>query len=79
MLGFFPPTGVNTWPAPIYVAAMFGAIVICSVPPFIIERIKKPSWYITHPDPVLLEVDEFGDDLAHELAMKGSQLKRGRC
>jgi hypothetical protein len=52
---------------------MLGAIVICSAPPFIIERIKKPNWYISHPDPVLLEVDEFGDDLAHELAMQATE------
>jgi len=70
VLGFFPPSGVSTWPTPIYVAAMLGAIVICSVPPFIIERIKRPNWYIAHPDPILLEIDEFGDDLAHELAMQ---------
>ncbi|MGA8427193.1 MAG: hypothetical protein WB801_06360, partial [Candidatus Dormiibacterota bacterium] len=41
-------------------------IVICSVPPFIIERIKKPSWFIAHPDPVLLDVDEFGDEIGRE-------------
>lgn len=70
VLGFFPPSGVATWPTPIYVAVMFGAIVICSVPPFIIERIKKANWYIAHPDPVLLDVDEFGDDLAHEAALQ---------
>jgi glutamate:GABA antiporter len=68
VLGFFPPTGVATWPTPIYVLAMFIAIVICSVPPFIIERIKKPNWFIAHPDPVLLDVDEFGDEIGREAA-----------
>jgi hypothetical protein len=68
VLGFFPPTGVATWPTPIYALAMFMAIVICSVPPFIIERIKKPSWFVAHPDPVLLDVDEFGDEIGREAA-----------
>jgi putative glutamate/gamma-aminobutyrate antiporter len=58
IIGFIPPAGIDHWPTPIYVAAMAGAIVICSVPPFIIERIKKPSWTITDPDEVLLDVDE---------------------
>ena len=37
---------------------MFAAIVICSAPPFIIEKIKKPSWVEEHPDEVLLDLDE---------------------
>ncbi|HMD57903.1 MAG TPA: hypothetical protein VKG82_10580 [Solirubrobacteraceae bacterium] len=34
--------------------------VIFSVPPFIIERVKKPSWKIAHPDEVLVDVDNNG-------------------
>ena len=37
---------------------MLAAIVICSAPPFIIEKIKKPSWVEEHPDEVLLDLDE---------------------
>jgi glutamate:GABA antiporter len=58
IMGFIPPTGVKHWPTPIYVAAMFGAIIVCSAPPFIIEKIKKPSWIEEHPDTVLLDLDE---------------------
>jgi putative glutamate/gamma-aminobutyrate antiporter len=58
VIGFVPPSGLDHWPTPIYVAAMAAAIVICSAPPFIIERIKKPGWNIVHPDDVLLDVDE---------------------
>ena len=49
VIGFVPPSGVRHWPTPIYVGAMLGAIVICSVPPFIIEKIKKPSWIEATP------------------------------
>jgi putative glutamate/gamma-aminobutyrate antiporter len=52
IIGFIPPSGVSHWPTPIYIAAMVGLIVVCSIPPFIVERIKKPSWQITHPDEV---------------------------
>jgi putative glutamate/gamma-aminobutyrate antiporter len=58
IMGFIPPTGVKHWPTPIYIAAMLAAIVICSAPPFIIEKIKKPSWIETHPDEVLLDLDQ---------------------
>jgi amino acid transporter len=58
IIGFVPPTGIKHWPTPIYVAAMFAAILICSVPPFVLEKIKKPSWNIAHPDKVLLDVDD---------------------
>jgi glutamate:GABA antiporter len=61
VIGFIPPSGLKHWPTPIYVAAMAAAIVICSAPPFIIERIKKPGWKITHPDEVLLGVDDATD------------------
>jgi hypothetical protein len=47
-----------TWPTPIYIAVMLGLIVICSAPPFIIEKIKKPGWKIEHPDTVLLDLDD---------------------
>ncbi|HTU96652.1 MAG TPA: amino acid permease [Solirubrobacteraceae bacterium] len=58
VIGFIPPSGVSHWPTPIYIAAMAAAIIICSLPPFIVERIKKPSWVEAHPDPVLLELDD---------------------
>ena len=58
VIGFVPPPGVSHWPTPIYVTAMAVAIVVCSVPPFIVHRLRKPSWIELHPDPVLLELDE---------------------
>jgi glutamate:GABA antiporter len=58
IIGFIPPSGIKHWPTPVYIAAMAVAIVICSVPPFIIEKVKKPSWNIAQPDEVLLDVDE---------------------
>jgi putative glutamate/gamma-aminobutyrate antiporter len=58
LIGFIPPTGVSHWPTPIYIAVMVAAIVICSIPPFITHRLRKPSWIEEHPDPVLLELDE---------------------
>lgn len=58
VIGFIPPTGVSHWPTPIYIAAMAGAIVICSIPPFITHRLRKPSWVDTNPDPILLELEE---------------------
>jgi len=54
-LGFIPPSEVKHWPTPIYAAVMAVAIVLMSLPPFIVERIKKPSWMEPHPDPVLLD------------------------
>jgi amino acid transporter len=58
IIGFIPPAGIDRWPTPVYVAAMIVAIAICSVPPFIVEQVKKPSWNIADPDVVLLDVDE---------------------
>jgi putative glutamate/gamma-aminobutyrate antiporter len=58
VIGFVPPSGLSHWPTPIYVGAMFVAIVICSVPPFIIEKIKKPDWNLATPDRVLLDIDD---------------------
>ena len=58
VIGFIPPTGVSHWPTPIYIAAMVAAIVVCSVPPFITHRLRKPSWIDEHPDPVLLELED---------------------
>ena len=55
ILGFFPPTGISHWSTPIYVLAMLVGIIICSVPPFLADILKKPEWKITHPDPVLLD------------------------
>ena len=36
---------------------MVAGIVISSLPPFIIEKIKKPSWRLAHPDEVLVDVE----------------------
>jgi amino acid transporter len=58
VLGFFPPSGIAHWSTPVYVLAMVIGIVICSVPPFLADILKKPNWKITHPDPVLLEASE---------------------
>lgn len=58
VLGLFPPTGIAHWPTPVYVLVMLLGIVICSVPPFLADIFKKPSWRITHPDLVLLDVAE---------------------
>ncbi len=64
IIGFVPPSGVSHWPTPIYIAVMAGLIVVCSAPPFIVERIKKPSWKITSPDTVLLDLDDGSPDAA---------------
>lgn len=65
VMGFIPPTGIAHWRTPIYVAAMLAAILVCSVPPFIIEKVKKPSWVMAHPDEVLLDLDQ--DETAIDL------------
>jgi len=62
IIGFVPPSGVSHWPTPIYIAVMAGLIVVCSAPPFIVERIKKPNWKITSPDNVLLDLDDRSPD-----------------
>lgn len=72
IIGFIPPTGIKHWPTPIYIAAMFGAILLCSAPPFIFEKIKKPGWRIETPDPVLLDLDE--DKTAAQLAIDAAAL-----
>lgn len=72
VIGFIPPAGISHWPTPIYIGAMAAAIVICSAPPFIIERIKKPSWRIADPDEVLLDVDE--DRTAEQVAAGAAAL-----
>ena len=59
VLGFIPPSEVKHWPTPIYVAVMVAAIVLLSIPPLIVERVKKPSWLEAEPDPVL--IDASGD------------------
>jgi amino acid transporter len=56
ILGLFPPSGIAHWPTPVYVLVMLLGIAICSVPPFLADIFKKPSWRITHPDPVLLDI-----------------------
>ena len=58
IIGFVPPSGISHWPTPIYVAVMFGLIIVCSAPPFIVEKIKKPGWKIANPDSVLLDLDD---------------------
>ena len=72
VIGFIPPTGIKHWPTPVYIGAMFAAIVICSAPPFIIEKIKKPSWNIATPDDVLLDLDE--DKTAEQVAGEAAAL-----
>ncbi len=72
VIGFIPPTGIKHWPTPVYIGAMFAAIVICSAPPFIIEKIKKPSWNIATPDDVLLDLDE--DKTAEQVADEAAAL-----
>jgi glutamate:GABA antiporter len=57
VIGFIPPTGVSHWPTPIYVAAMAAAIIVCSVPPFITHKLRKPNWVEQHPDSVLLDLE----------------------
>jgi hypothetical protein len=32
-------------------------IVISTAPPFIVEKVKKRSWVMTHPDKVLVDVE----------------------
>ena len=54
VIGFVPPSGLAHWPTPVYVAAMAGGIAICSLPPFLIDRWKRPGWRIATPDAVLL-------------------------
>ena len=58
VIGFVPPSGISHWSTPIYIGAMLVGIVICSVPPFLAQVLKKPSWRITHPDPVLLDLSD---------------------
>jgi amino acid transporter len=72
IIGFVPPTGIKHWPTPVYIAAMFGAILLCSAPPFIFEKVKKPGWRIANPDPVLLDLDE--DKTAAQLAIDAAAL-----
>ncbi|MBV8487107.1 MAG: amino acid permease, partial [Planctomycetaceae bacterium] len=58
VIGFVPPTGVKHWSTPIYIGAMVAGIVICSLVPFMIEKIKKPSWKLAHPDEVLVDIGD---------------------
>jgi amino acid transporter len=60
IIGFVPPSGVSHWPTPVYVVVMLALIIVCSAPPFIIEKIKKPGWKIERPDNVLLDLDDAG-------------------
>jgi amino acid transporter len=64
IIGFVPPSGVSHWPTPVYIAVMLGLIVVCSAPPFIVDRVKKPGWKITSPDTVLLDLDDGSTDAA---------------
>jgi amino acid transporter len=56
IIGFVPPSQLHHWPTPVYVGAIALAIVVCSVPPFLLDRLKKPGWRIARPDTVLLDV-----------------------
>ncbi len=47
VLGFFPPSGIAHWSTPVYVLAMVVGIVVCSVPLFLADILKKPNWKIT--------------------------------
>jgi amino acid transporter len=58
IIGFIPPSGISHWPTRVYIGAMAAAIFLCSVPPFLAEKLKKPSWRIAHPDPILLDLPE---------------------
>jgi len=55
VIGFVPPTGVKHWATPVYVGAMVLGIMITSAPPFIVEKVKKRSWILAHPDQVLVD------------------------
>jgi glutamate:GABA antiporter len=57
VMGFIPPTGVKHWTTPVYIGAMVLGIVISTAPPFIIEKVKKRSWVMAHPDEVLVDVE----------------------
>jgi amino acid transporter len=57
IIGFVPPAGITSWSLPVYAGAMLAGIVICSIPPLLAHLLKKPSWRITDPDPVLLDLD----------------------
>jgi amino acid transporter len=57
IIGFVPPAGISNWSLPVYAGAMLAGIVICSIPPMLAHLLKKPSWRITNPDPVLLDLD----------------------
>ena len=57
VMGFIPPTGVKHWTTPVYIGAMVLGIVISTAPPFIIEKVKKRSWVMSHPDEVLVDVE----------------------
>jgi hypothetical protein len=37
---------------------LLGGIVICWIPPMLAHIFKKPTWRITHPDGVPLDLDE---------------------
>ncbi len=55
VIGFVPPTGVEHWTTWVYVLVMIAGVLMSSVPPFIIEKIKKPAWVIAHPDEALVD------------------------
>jgi glutamate:GABA antiporter len=61
IIGFVPPSGVSHFPTVVYIAVMLGLIVICSAPPFIMEKIKNSDWKIEHPDTVLLDLDDVAE------------------
>jgi amino acid transporter len=56
IIGFVPPAELEHWPTPIYVGAIAAAILVCSAPPFLLDRFKRPGWRTLHPDSVLLDI-----------------------
>jgi amino acid transporter len=72
IIGFVPPSGISHWPTPIYVVVMLALIIVCSAPPFIVEKIKKPGWKIAHPDNVLLDVNDSAKPVPAAPAVAGA-------
>ena len=51
---------------------MLALIIVCSAPPFIVEKIKKPGWKIAHPDNVLLDVNDSAKPVPAAPAVAGA-------
>ena len=74
LISFFPPTGIAHSSTPIYVLVMVVGILLCSIPPFLADIFKKPSWRGVHPDPVLLDVSEELAGRLGEILVPGASL-----